>query len=80
MATVNPNWKPPVPPVKNCPGCGGVVKPVAVLDEEGWCLGGWDCDRYCGQVEEEHVSDIDWPFLEDVAGWEDLEQAGFVTV
>jgi hypothetical protein len=50
------------------------------MDSDGWHLGGWDCDNYCGAVDEQHITDIDWPFLEYAASWEDLEQAGFVTV
>jgi hypothetical protein len=78
MATIKEGYRPPTPPAEKCPTCGGPIKPVAYFDFDGWVLAGWDCEKFHNAIEE--MDDFDWPFVEDVASWTDLEVAGFITV
>lgn len=78
MTTIIPGWKVPLCPIANCPNCGEPIKPVAVMDMDEWSMGGFDCENHCNAVDE--YCDHDWPFLENSATREEMEEAGFITV
>lgn len=80
MATEKPNYVKPIPPKKKCETCGREIKPVAYRDTEGWVLSGWDCEGLHDPCPNSSDDEHDWPFIDDEATVDDLEEAGFVTV